>query len=78
MQQFIQSLNATPFVQKMRNIEQKRAARISTRHKQYKESVSKAIVALDTSARQSLKETLKEHAEDITDIVEAFESDETE
>ncbi|MGA1496146.1 MAG: hypothetical protein ACO37D_12205 [Rhodothermales bacterium] len=76
MQQFIQSVNNAPFVKKLRTLEQRRMARVSTQHKNLRESASKAVTTLDLKAKESLKQTLKDQAEDITYIIDAL--DETE
>lgn len=75
MQQFIQALNAKPFVQKLRTLEDRRLARVSTRRKQFKESVSKNLTALDESVKDSLKNTLRDHADDITYLLDALDDD---
>lgn len=76
MHQFISSLNAKPFVQKLRAFEERRMARLSVRHKQLKDDASIHAATIDKAIKESLKETLKDHADDVAQIVDLLDDEE--
>lgn len=66
----LQNLQANPVFQKLRTFEQKRIARVSTKHKQRKELIVSTFQQVDDSIKANLKEKLQAQAQDIQEFAE--------
>jgi hypothetical protein len=64
----LQRIQANPVFQKLRTFEQKRIARVSTKHTQRKENIMKTLEQIDDSIKTNVKENLQAQAQDIQEF----------
>jgi dynactin complex subunit len=60
---------ASPAVQKLRHIEQRRVSRTTAKHRAARERLVTTLKHLDREAKESLVETLRTQADDLDEII---------